>query len=361
MTDEVTVVNNALQSFGSRTTVTALELAGNSTNEAIQANLALHNTRKRLLRMAPWDCGLKFANLVYITSSPGTPENPQTQPPLWQPGLPPPPWAYEYQYPVDCLLACYILAQTVTGFANAVPIYGNVTTGFWPTTWAQPGIRFKTATDTFRPVTAAAVQAGGTGYAVGDQITLASTPDGEEPIGAPAILEVLTAPGGVIATVDVVSQVLDATPPQGGSYFNTQTNPVSQGSTTGSGSGATFNLTFGAAAAQRVILTNLEFATLAYIRDNVDLNSLDPLFVEAWENALGFEMVLGLSGDKALANMCAQRVNQNIQIARRQDGNEGLSVNDRIPDWLTIRGGQPANGDAAVGLGYDWGGMWPTF
>lgn len=361
MVDTVAVVNKALQSFGSRTTVTALELANNSTNEAIQANLSLHDTRKRLLRMAPWDCGLKFANLVYITSSPGTPENPTTAPPFWAPGQPAPPWAYEFQYPVDCLRACWIVAQLQTGFINAVPIYGNVNTGFFPTTWAQPAIKFKTATDTFYPVTAAAVSNGGTGYAVGDIITLAGTPQGDLPIGAPAQLRVLTAPGGVIATVEVISQVIDAVPPQGGSYFNVQTNPVAQGSTTGSGIGATFNLTFGGQATQRVILTNQEYATLAYVKDNTDLNSLDPLFQEAWENALGAQIVIGLTGDKTLANMCLERVNRNIEAARAVDGNEGLSVNDRMPDWLRVRGGIPDEGAYGIGCGYDWGGLWPVF
>ena len=37
---------------------------------------------------------------------------------------------------------------------------------------AGPPVRFTVQTDTFRPVTAAAVVAGGTGYAVGDIITL---------------------------------------------------------------------------------------------------------------------------------------------------------------------------------------------
>lgn len=360
MTDEVSIVNKALQSFGSRTTIDATQLATNANNECIQANLALHDTRKRLLRLAPWDCGLVFKNMVVITSAPGTPENQAPAPNGWVRGLPAPPWAYEYQYPVDCLRACYVVAQLQTGLANAVPIYGNVMTGFWPSVYAQPAIRFKTATDLFHPVNSATVASGGVGYAVGDIITLASTPQGVQPIGAPAQLRVLTAPAGVVATVEVVNQVLDANPVQGGSYFAVQANPVAQGSTSGVGVGATFNLTFGDEASQRVILTNQEFATLAFVRDNTDLNSLDPLFQEAWEFVLGSKIVMGLTGDKALANMCIKLANANIELARSVDGNEGLSINDRIPDWLRVRGVAQEGAAGGPGYGFDWGGLWPT-
>lgn len=81
MTTFTDIANRALQVPGTRTTVTALELANNSTNEAIQINLAYNAVRKRLIRMAPWNCVLKTANLVYITSLPGTPEN--SARPLW--------------------------------------------------------------------------------------------------------------------------------------------------------------------------------------------------------------------------------------------------------------------------------------
>lgn len=75
---------------------------------------------------------------------------------------------------------------------------------------------------------AAAVSAGGTGYAVGNQLTLV---DGE--LGNAGVLEVVTAPAGVVATV----KIIDA-----GNYLSTPTNPVSV--TGGAGSGATFTLTF---------------------------------------------------------------------------------------------------------------------
>lgn len=137
MTTNTVIVNRALQTIGTRTTVTDAELANNTTNEAIQANLILTNMRDDLLRMAPWDCAMKTANLVYITSQPGTPENTSPATQLWQPGQPSPPWAYEYQYPEDCLRACFIIPSTNTGFADAAPITTAVTGGASSYWWGQ--------------------------------------------------------------------------------------------------------------------------------------------------------------------------------------------------------------------------------
>src|SRR5882762_28835 len=105
MTTNTDIVNLGLQCLGTRTTVSDAELANNSTNEAIQANLILTDLRDSLLRMAPWDCATATLNLNYITSVAGTPENTSAGTVLWGPGVPMPPWAYEYQYPVDCLRA----------------------------------------------------------------------------------------------------------------------------------------------------------------------------------------------------------------------------------------------------------------
>src|SRR5437879_5931881 len=134
MTSVTDVVNRALQTIGTRTTVTDAELANNTSNEAIQANLIIENMRDDLLRMAPWNCAMKTANLTYISSVTGTPENSSPATTLWQPGQPAPPWAYEYQYPVDCLKAQLIIPANQTGYSGGVPITTAVTGGaasFW--------------------------------------------------------------------------------------------------------------------------------------------------------------------------------------------------------------------------------------
>jgi hypothetical protein len=360
MTQLVDIANRALQVPGTRTTVTANELANNLTNEAIQINLVLANTRRKLLRMAPWGCALKTVNLVYITSSPGTPENVSPATTLWAPGQPAPPWAYEFQYPVDCLRTGWIIPATQTGFAGGIPVTTAVTGGA-ASFWQGPPVKYTIQTDTFLPVTAAAVANGGTGHAVGDIITLASGPNTSPPIGAPVQLLVTSAPGGVISAVSVVNVVPGGDEVIGGSYFGLQANPVAQGSTTGSGIGATFNLTQGPAAPQRVILTNQEFATLVYNQDITDPNLMDDQFQDAWVKVLGATVTIPLTGDKKLANGAIQEANTIIQWARVGDGNEGLTVNDVTPDWLRIRGidfPEPYSGPYS---GFDWGGMWPIF
>jgi len=359
MTDNVDIVNRALQVIGTRTTVTAAELANQTSNEAIQANLILTQYRDQLLRMAPWDCALNYANLTYITSVPGTPENTSPVTTLWQKGQPAPPWAYEYQYPVDCLRACFIIPANQTGYAG-IPITTAVTGGasaFWN---GQP-VKFKVAIDQFYPVTAAAVVAGGTGYVIGDVITLPIGPTTSAPIGAPVQLRVATAPGGVVATVTVVNVILGSATPLGGSYFAPQTGTIAQSSTTGSGTGATFTLTFGSQGDQRTILTNQEFATMAYCRQVTDPNVMDSLFQEAWTSVLGAGLTMALTGDKGLANMAIGSANHKLLEARKVDGNEGLTTNDVTPDWIRIRGIASQGYVSGPWSGFDWGSSWPTY
>lgn len=80
---------------------------------------------------------------------------------------------------------------------------------------------------------AAVVAAGGTNYAVGDRIPLAG---GTSIAGV--VLTVATLSGSAVATVTITNP---------GRYTAQPTNPVSQSSSTGSGTGATFTLTFTAA------------------------------------------------------------------------------------------------------------------
>jgi hypothetical protein len=360
MTSVTDIVNRALQVMGTRTTVTDAELANNSTNEAIQANLILANMRDDLSRMAPWNCVLRTANLNYITSAAGTPENTSAASALWAPGIPSPPWTYEYQYPVDCLRACLIVPANQTGYSGDIPLTPAVIGGVssW---WLGPPVRFKVQTDDFYPVTAAAVVAGGTGYAVGDIITLPLGPTTSAPIGAPAQLRVVTAPAGVVATVEVVNVIMDQSPAQGGSYFSPQTGTIAQDSTSGSGTGATFTLTFGAQGPQRVILTNQEFATLMYCRRVTNPNVMDTLFQTAWINLLASGLVMALRGDRALANDLVKEVNFAIEQARTPDGNEGFQVNDVTPDWIRTRGWAGSSMVTGPYSNFDWGPLWPSF
>lgn len=368
MVDNITIINRALQRMGTRTTVTSAEYAAQSTNEAIQAQLLLENTRNDLLRMAPWDCAFFAANLQYITSVNGTPENTSPAPTLWQRGLPMPPWTYEYQYPEDCLRACYIIPGQMTGYSGGTPIF-PVTTGPQPSVWQGPPIRFKVQTDTFYPVTAAAVVSGGGGYAVGDLIQMPLGATTDDPIGAPVWLEVLTVSGGAVLTVSVVNQIYGQDTAHGGSYFwplsGTQTSEGGQvlrnNVAVTPSSYATFTLTFGELGAQRVILTNQEYATLAYIKRVDNPNLMDTLFQSAWISCLGAGLCMALTGDKSLANMLVADANADILEARKADGNEGLTINDVTPDWIRERGITYPDYYYGGPNQFNWGGLWPMF
>jgi len=360
VTTELDIVNRALQCLGSRSTVTQSELDNNTSNEAIQANLILDQVRDETIRMAPWNFASAFVNLNYITSTPGTPENIAIGTNLWTPGTPPPPWAYEYQYPVDCLRPLYIVPQFQSGFTGGVPITTAVTGGS-AAFWQGPPVKFKVSVDQFFPVIGATVAAGGTGYAVGDTITLALGSPGLPPIGAPAQLLVLTLAGSAVATVAVVNQIAGSATPLGGSYFAHQTNPVAQGSTSGVGTGATFNLTYGPKGSQRVILCNQEFALLTYLKQITDPNVMDPLFQDAWVSILGARLVMALVGDKQLANLKVQQANASIIEARKADGNEALTVNDVTPDFIRVRGISYSDYSYTPNIDFNWGNLWTPF
>lgn len=358
MTTPTSLVNLALQSFGSRTTITDAQLLAGSNNEAKQANLTFTNTRDSLFRLAPWDCAMKTANLVYITSVPGTPENTSPAANLWAPGIPRPPWAYEYQYPSDCLRTCWLIPSTQTGFTG-VPITTAVT-GSAPYTWLGGPIVFKVGVDVFYPVTGVAIAFAGFAYVVGEILTMPGTPAGAAPIGAPVKIIVTQVDGdGQILACSVLSQVIDADPPQGGSYFAPQANPVTQASTTGVGNQATFDLTFTGQNYQRVILTNQEYATMVYVAQVVDPNIWDPLFQDAFQNALGGDLCLALTGDKGLAKICYGKANQSIIEARTANANEGLTINDVTPDWIRGRGIGWADGvQPGPYSSFNWGGLY---
>lgn len=102
--------------------------------------------RKELLRLAPWNCATNFNNLSLVCAAPGTPENQSAGSALWQKGIPPPPWAYEYAYPADCLRPLWIIPQFTTGFSGGTPITTAITGGA-PQFWNGPPVRFKVAID----------------------------------------------------------------------------------------------------------------------------------------------------------------------------------------------------------------------
>lgn len=368
MTTSVDICNRALLKIGSQRIISSLS---QDSVEAKACNTIYNNTRDDLLRMAPWSCAMKTLNLVYITSAPGTPENTSPATNLWQPGQPRPPWAYEYQYPVDCLRACWIIPASQTGFTG-IPITTAVTGGA-ANTWLSGPIVFKVATDQFYPAVGFALVNGGTNYHTDEIITLSSGPDGQQPWGGPAQIKVLTVDGaGVILTAEIVNQVPDSPSPIGGSYFITDyTHTFTQASIQPSrvnptaAAGATFQLSWGDSASQRVILTNQEFATLVYTQQVTDPNVFDSLFSSALQDLLAAQLTIVLKDDKQLtskANQFITKANASIAQARAVDGNEGLTINDVTPDWIRVRGyGWDIENLTGPYSSFDWGAFLPSY
>jgi len=100
-----------------------------------------------------WHLGIvrsrRQSGLYHIRSS--TPENTSAAQNLWMPGIPAPPYAYEYQYPVDCLRMCWLIPANQTGYASGVPITTAVTGGA-STLWTGKPIKYKVQNDQFLPV-----------------------------------------------------------------------------------------------------------------------------------------------------------------------------------------------------------------
>lgn len=361
---DAAIINRALQVIGTRTTVTAAELNAQSSNEAIQAGLIYTAYRDQLLRMAPWNCSLIYANLAYLTSVPGTPENTSPATTLWTPGQPAPPCGYEYLYPDDCLRACFIIPANQTGQTGNIPITTAVTGGA-PSFWAGQPIRYKVALDKyFRQATSGVtIVTAGSGFTVGDTAIFGGAPpQGSSAVPAGLINVLVT---GVDGSGGITGASLQAFTNLGKNslLYAVPTYSLAFVSSSGLGVGAAVSVSAVSPTSfsARTVLTNQEFATMAYCSQVTDPNIMDPDFVEGWTNVIGAGICMALTGDKGLANMCVGMANKKIEEARKVDGNEGLTINDVTPDWLRIRGIAWSEAYTGPWSGFDWGNLWGTF
>jgi hypothetical protein len=147
MPSEIDIANQALSMLGTRSTIASLT---EDSNEARAIATWIEQVRDEVSRAAPWNCVKNFNNLALVCAAPGTPENPTQGANQWTKGTPPPPWAYEYRYPADCLRPLYIIPQFMTGFASGVPITTAVTGGQL-SFWNGPPVRFLVTLDQLDP------------------------------------------------------------------------------------------------------------------------------------------------------------------------------------------------------------------
>lgn len=101
---------------------------------------------------------------------------------------------------------------------------------------------------------------------------------------------------------------------------------------------------------QNVVLTNQYQAIGVYTLRVTNTGLFSPLFVEALVQALSAKLALALTGNVALASAKFGQANVMIIAARAEDGNEGLTIIDPVPDWLAIR--DDYTGAGAIDMGY---------
>lgn len=101
---------------------------------------------------------------------------------------------------------------------------------------------------------------------------------------------------------------------------------------------------------KNVILTNQYQAIGVYTMRITDPGLFGAQFTEALVQALSAKLALALTGQVPLANLKFQAANAVITAARASDGNEGLTIIDNMPDWITIR--EDSANLWGVGVGY---------
>lgn len=255
MTTDISICNRALNQVPTRSTITSLNPATDDSEEAAACEMIFESTRDQLLSMAWWNFARKTATLELNKCAPGTPEFAGTETVLWNTDFPPPPWAYEYFVPDDCIQARYIIPQPTT--VAVPPAYGG-------------GVGFPY--QALRPPR----------FIVDSGTTPADDPD--DP--------------------DVVVNVIE---------------------------------------------TNAQNAILVYTfrNDNYDLWSAQA--IDALVFALAGKLTIPLAGDKKQMISNLQQANAIALQARVSDGNEGLTIQDSVPDWLQIRGVGGSNEGAQWG------------
>ena len=93
-----------------------------------------------------------------------------------------------------------------------------------------------------------------------------------------------------------------------------------------------------------VILTNQDQAIAVYTARIADPDLWDPQFQAALVAALAAKLTVPLSGDKTLQKLNLDLLQGTLAAARVSDGNEGITVDTSLPDWMRVRG-----------AGRDWG------
>lgn len=319
MVDEIDVCNRALQMIGSRNDIAGLT---DENEEAKNCNLLYTQIRDQILSMARWNFARRSFQLQLIKAAPGTPESiAPTATNGWLPLYQPiPPWLYEYKYPDDCVFFNYLVGQFTNSVAGDIPIFSTPSTTYLATYGGTPA-RFIVATDSVGNVftitgitkaNPAVVTAPAHGCSNGDSVYIT----------------------GCIGMPEINNQEYTVANKTDDTFELSGVNSTTYGTMLGAGAGVNLSSTF---AQSNVILTNVPGAIGVYTARIETLNLWSADAIQALVSALAGFLAIPLTRDKSLANMMLIEANQHIIQARANDGNEGLTLQDRIPDWIAVR------------------------
>lgn len=87
-----------------------------------------------------------------------------------------------------------------------------------------------------------------------------------------------------------------------------------------------------------VVLCNLQGAIGCYTARITNENLWDASFQEAMVAALAARLAIPLTANRTIAQNAGAQANASLAQARVRDGDEGITVYDSVPEWMTIRG-----------------------
>lgn len=87
-----------------------------------------------------------------------------------------------------------------------------------------------------------------------------------------------------------------------------------------------------------VIFTNVRQALCVYTQRMEQTSVWDSDFTEVVVCGLAGRLAGSLTGDKKMMQMQYQLADNKIKQARTNDANEGLTIQDHVPDWIAVRG-----------------------
>ncbi len=94
----------------------------------------------------------------------------------------------------------------------------------------------------------------------------------------------------------------------------------------------------------RVILTNRGGAVLIYTAAITTAALFDAPFIEALAWMMAAELAIALTGDKGIAQACAQTGAAALANAKARDANESPEIHEHLPDWVAARGALDRDG-----------------